>query len=37
MSNAVDEVKEVARLIAPSNDEDGVAWTIEKVILADLY
>lgn len=37
MSNAVDEVKEAARLIAPSNDEDGVAWTIEKVILADLY
>jgi Cof subfamily protein (haloacid dehalogenase superfamily) len=32
MSNAVPQLKEVAHWIAPSNDEDGVAWTIDAII-----
>jgi Cof subfamily protein (haloacid dehalogenase superfamily) len=32
MSNAVPSLKEAAQWIAPSNDEDGVAWAIEKII-----
>lgn len=32
MQNAVPELKEVAHWIAPSNDEDGVAWVIEKIL-----
>ena len=32
MSNATDYVKEVADLIAPSNDEDGVAIVIEQIL-----
>ena len=33
MENAYPPVKEGADLIAPSNDEDGVAWVIEKFML----
>lgn len=33
MSNAQEQVKEAADLIAPSNDEDGVAWVLKKVML----
>ncbi len=32
MSNAVPKLKEAAKWIAPSNDEDGVAWAIEEII-----
>jgi hydroxymethylpyrimidine pyrophosphatase-like HAD family hydrolase len=32
MSNAVPQLKEAAKWIAPSNDEDGVAWAIEKIL-----
>jgi Cof subfamily protein (haloacid dehalogenase superfamily) len=30
MGNAVEELKEIADEIAPTNDEDGVAWLVEK-------
>lgn len=33
MGNAVPELKEIADYIAPSVDDDGVAWVIEKFIL----
>lgn len=33
MSNGQKQVKEAADIIAPSNDEDGIAWVIENVIL----
>ncbi len=32
MSNAVPQLKEVAKWIAPSHDEDGVAWALEKIM-----
>ncbi len=32
MSNAVPSLKAAAQWIAPSNDEDGVAWFIDKII-----
>lgn len=32
MSNAVPELKNMAKWIAPSNDNDGVAWAIEKIL-----
>jgi len=32
MSNAPGELKQASRWIAPSNDEDGVAWTLEKIL-----
>ena len=32
MSNAVPQLKEAAKWIAPSNDEDGVAWAIDEII-----
>lgn len=35
MANAYDEVKAVADMLAPSNDDDGVAWVIENVIMKD--
>lgn len=35
MANAVDELKQAAKWIAPSNDEDGVAWTLERIIQAN--
>jgi hypothetical protein len=30
MSNAPDEVKERATMVAPSNDEEGVAWALKR-------
>lgn len=35
MENAEDEIKAQARLIAPDNDHDGVAWAIRKYALND--
>jgi Cof subfamily protein (haloacid dehalogenase superfamily) len=35
MSNAVSELKQAAKWIAPSNDEDGVAWAIEEILRRD--
>ena len=32
MSNAVPELKQAVKWIAPSNDEDGVAWAIEEIL-----
>ncbi|GAB4492110.1 MAG: Cof-type HAD-IIB family hydrolase [Anaerolineales bacterium] len=32
MQNAVPELKDVAEWIAPSNDEDGVAWAIDEIL-----
>ena len=35
MKNAVPEVQAVAKLVTPwTNDEDGVAWAIEKYVLS---
>jgi hydroxymethylpyrimidine pyrophosphatase-like HAD family hydrolase len=33
MRNAPDEVQREALHVAPSNDEDGVAWAIHKFLL----
>lgn len=34
MANATDELKSVAKVILPkSNDEDGIAWAVEKYVL----
>lgn len=33
MGNASADVKSVAQLIAPSNDEDGVAWVLRELVL----
>lgn len=35
MGNAVPEVKAVADLIAPSNDQDGVAWALRTLALQE--
>ncbi len=32
MANAADEIKSIAALIAPSNDDDGVAWVLDKLV-----
>ena len=32
MANAVDALKQAAKWIAPSNDEDGVAWALERMM-----
>ena len=32
MANADDEIKSIAALIAPSNDEDGVAWVLNQLV-----
>jgi hydroxymethylpyrimidine pyrophosphatase-like HAD family hydrolase len=34
MGNAPEAVKQQASMIAPSNDEEGVAWVLEAVGLA---
>jgi Cof subfamily protein (haloacid dehalogenase superfamily) len=36
MSNAPEEVKAAADLVAPSNDEDGVAWVLRDLVLRHL-
>ncbi|HYL44798.1 MAG TPA: Cof-type HAD-IIB family hydrolase [Ktedonobacteraceae bacterium] len=33
MGNAPEEVKAAAKLIAPSNDENGVAWVLRELVL----
>src|SRR6266704_2980371 len=35
MGNAPEEVKAAADLVAPSNDEDGVAWVLRELILKE--
>lgn len=35
MGNAAPHVKSAAQLIAPSNDEDGVAWVLRELALKD--
>ena len=35
MGNAQEPVKEAADYIAPTNDEDGVAWVIEHMIMQE--
>ena len=35
MGNAVPEIKAAADIIAPTNDEDGVAWTLRTLILQE--
>ena len=32
MANAVDALKQSAKWIAPSNEEDGVAWALERIM-----
>ena len=36
MGNAKEDVKKVANYLIPSNDEDGVAYAIEKILADDL-
>ena len=36
MANADDEIKSIAALIAPSNDEDGVAWVLNQLAEGEL-
>jgi HAD superfamily hydrolase (TIGR01484 family) len=36
MANAVDEVKEHASAVAPSNDDEGVAWALETFVLGQV-
>jgi hydroxymethylpyrimidine pyrophosphatase-like HAD family hydrolase len=36
MSNARNSAKQAADIIAPSNDECGVAWAVEKYVLEPL-
>lgn len=36
MSNAVPELIQAAKWIAPSNDEDGVAWAIKEILKRNL-
>lgn len=33
MANAIDEVKQRASAVAPSNDNEGVAWALETFVL----
>lgn len=35
MANAPPEVQAEAQTVAPSNDEDGVAWALERFVLGD--
>lgn len=32
MANAEEEIKSIASIVAPSNDEDGVAWVLEQLV-----
>jgi len=36
MGNATEDVKKVANYLIPSNDEDGVAYAIEKILADDI-
>ncbi len=33
MGNAPDEVKQRATAVAPANDEEGVAWALQRFVL----
>jgi Cof subfamily protein (haloacid dehalogenase superfamily) len=33
MGNGADKIKDVAKYIAPTNDEDGVSWAIDRFVL----
>jgi hydroxymethylpyrimidine pyrophosphatase-like HAD family hydrolase len=35
MGNAPPEVKRGASVVAPSNDQEGVAWALRKYVLED--
>ena len=35
MGNSPQELKDIADYVAPSNDEDGVAYVVEKFILSN--
>lgn len=37
MQNGVPDLKQVARWVAPSNDEDGVAWAIDEILKLNGY
>lgn len=37
MQNGVPGLKQVARWVAPSNDEDGVAWAIDEILKTNSY
>ena len=37
MSNAVPSLFDIAKLVAPSNDEDGVAWAIDEILKQNVY
>jgi hydroxymethylpyrimidine pyrophosphatase-like HAD family hydrolase len=32
MENAPDALKQIAKWVAPSNDNDGVAWALETIL-----
>jgi hydroxymethylpyrimidine pyrophosphatase-like HAD family hydrolase len=32
MGNAIEEIKQVATIIAPSNEDEGVAWVLENYV-----
>lgn len=32
MENAPDALKQIATWVSPSNDEDGVAWALERIM-----
>jgi hydroxymethylpyrimidine pyrophosphatase-like HAD family hydrolase len=33
MENAPAKLKQIADWVAPSNDEDGVAWALERILI----
>ena len=35
MGNAKEHVREIADVVAPDNEHDGVAWTVERVLRGD--
>jgi len=37
MSNAVPALKQMAKWVAPSNDEDGVAWAIDQILRQNIW
>jgi Cof subfamily protein (haloacid dehalogenase superfamily) len=37
MSNAVPALTQMAKWVAPSNDEDGVAWAIDEILKQNTY
>ena len=35
MGNAKEHVREIADVVAPDNEHDGVAWTVERLLRGD--